>query len=222
MIPTTSFKSRNRWLPSGPNLNAMLLSAFLGLLPRCPGQGTMTITFDGQPPGTIWGTSVYTESGMDFWPPYGPQSLVLVGTAVSGFPDNGTAHLNVPTGGDLAFTCPAAYFGFVSFDAAGETITSPGATLEVIGYHPMSVKVTNYFTVESVAARRANSLPDFQTFYLDSQFAHVYRVDVLAAGWSLDNLVVGGVPEPSTGALLAVGALLGVGYRRGRRRQPGD
>ena len=188
---------------------------------HCYGQGTMTFTFDGQPPGTIRGYSLYTESGMNFWNPYGPQSVFLVGTGVSGFPDDGTAHLGVPAGGDLAFTLNSvAYFGLASFDAAGETISSPGATLQLVGYTGQGITVTNYFTVDSLAARRASSLPDFQTFHPDSQFQHVYRVDVLTYSWSLDNVVISGVPEPSTGALVVLGTLSALGWARVRRRRP--
>jgi hypothetical protein len=46
-------------------------------------------------------------------------------------------------------------------------------------------------------------------------------VDVLNASWALDNLVIGGVPEPSTGALIALGTACVVGYRRHRHRSGG-
>ena len=77
----------------------------------------------------------------------------------------------------------------------------------------MAGTITNYFTVSSQT---------FQTFYLGSSFTNVFQVDVLNASWSLDDIVISGIPEPSTGVLLALGTLLGVGYVRARRMQPGD
>ena len=205
---------------------AAFILALIAIIPQCLSQGTMTFTFNGQPPGTIGSTEGYIESGMTFSTPYGPQAILTVGTGVSGHPDDGTGCLALSSTALLAFsynTFPGTYFNLVSFDAAGFSVSFPGpVSLEVVGYKGMFGTVTNYFTVDSLLNRRANSLPDFQTFYLGSQFQQVSRVDVLTDLWSLDNVVISGVPEPSTGALLAVGAFLGVGYRRGRRRQPGD
>ena len=76
----------------------------------------------------------------------------------------------------------------------------------------MGITVTNYFTVSSGS---------FQTFYPDSSFLNVSEVEVLNARWSLDNLVVGGVPEPSSCVLILLGGLCGLGraWMRGRRTQ---
>ena len=106
----------------------------------------------------------------------------------------------------------------LSFDAAGYNTSLPGAALEVIGYKSMGVMVTNYLTVDSLADRRANNLSDFQTFYLSSQFQNVYRVDVVTSQWSLDNVVISGVPEPSSCALILLGGMWGLGraWMRGR------
>ena len=180
----------------------------------------MTFTFNGEPPGYTTPTSGYTESGMNFWTPYGPENLALVGAGVSGTPQDGTAYLQVTAGAKLAFSLTSGvYFGVVSFDAAGYNTDFPGASLEVVGYHPMGATVTNYFTVASFLDRRANSLPDFETFYPDSQFQNVYRVDVLTARWSLDNVVISGVPEPSAGVLILLGTLCGFGWRWGKGKR---
>jgi hypothetical protein len=74
----------------------------------------------------------------------------------------------------------------------------------------MAGTVTNYFTVSSQS---------FQTFYLDPSFAGVFMVDVLNASWSLDNVVVSGIPEPSAAALALVAGVstLVRGSCRGRR-----
>lgn len=234
MIPTESPRKGSRRLLSGPNLTAMLALAFLGLLPRCPGQGTMTIGFEGpgytggpspQPPGTYVTISGYSESGVTFWNAYNPGNFVLTGPNVSGTPQDGTAYLGVTGGADLTFGLTSGgYFNFVSVDLAGANTSFPGASLEVVGYYPQAVTVTNYITVDSYLDRRANNLPDFETCYLSSQFQHVYRVDVFSVSsdshyppWSLDNVVIGGVPEPSTSVLLLIGALCATGYARARR-----
>jgi hypothetical protein len=87
-------------------------------------------------------------------------------------------------------------------------------TLTVVGYRDdvMGLMVTNYFSVGSQT---------FQTFYLDSSFVNIGRVDVLNARWSLDNLVIGGVPEPSTSALALPGLACAFGFRQlGWRNAP--
>jgi hypothetical protein len=150
---------------------------------------------------------------MNFWNPYGEENLALLGPGISGYPNDGTAYLAITTGADLRFSLtPLALFNLVSIDAANYA-DDPPSTLEVVGYktHIMGppVLVTNYFTTTFA----------FQTFHLDSQFTGLYQVDVLTDRWSLDNLVVSGVPEPSCGALVVLAALCGLGraWIRGRR-----
>ena len=142
-----------------------------------------------------------------------PQSLYLSGGGIPGYPDNGTGYLEIPAGsmriGPTNTFPTSAPFNLVSLDAAEYDGAGP-KTLTVVGYHAMAGNVTNYFTVSSQT---------FQTFHLDSSFTGVFQVDVLNASWSLDNVVISGVPEPSTRAL----ALLGAGCafwvsRAGRRR----
>jgi hypothetical protein len=199
-----------------------VIAAALFAVPACPAEGTLTINFDGQPPGTFGTISGYIESGVTFWNPYGPENLARIGPNLSGTPQDGTAYLAVTAGAKLTFEMnPLNLFNLVSFDAAGYSSSFPGATLEVVGYQVMSVRVTNSFTVDSFLDRRANNLPDFQTFYPDSQFQGVYRVDVFTDRWMLDNLVLGGVPEPSSYALAAIGGLCWfAGRRMCRRRMP--
>jgi hypothetical protein len=157
------------------------------LIGRCQCQGTMMIGFEGAPytgapypqaPGTYITISSYAESEMAFANPYGQENLVLVGSGASSLPDNGTAHLQVSTGAKLSFSLtPVLPFNLVSFDAAGYGLAFPSAALQVIGYKVQimgpPVTVTNYFSVDSLSDRRANSLPDFQTFTLDSQFVNL-------------------------------------------------
>ena len=194
----------------------------LGLLAQSYGQGTMTFGFDGQPPGTIGITSGHIEAGMSFWNPSGPQGLATVGPGVSGFAQDGTGYLTAAGGAKLACsfnTFPGTYFNLVSFDAAAFSVNFPGPlSLEVVGYKGMIGTVTNYVPVDSLLSRRANNLPDFQTFYFGSQFQQVFRVDVLTDGWSLDNLVISGVPEPSAGGLIVLAMLCGFGQRWAKTR----
>jgi len=195
----------------------------LALPPPGHSQGTTVITFNGQPPGTQANPSLYTEAGMNFWNPYGPQDPLPTGPGIPGMPQNGTAYLDMPTGSQLTFSLVSGgYFGLVSFDAAREYASLPATNIEVIGFLPMAATVTNYFNLDSLANRRANNLPDFQTFYLDAQFQHVYRVDILNDRWCFDNAVVTGIPEPSTGSLLLVGTLAIAAHQKTRKRRPGN
>jgi hypothetical protein len=185
------------------------------LVTECQGQGTTTFTFEGQPRGTIsLGLAFYDESGMRF-SVIAPGGLFLNGGGIPGYPDDGTGYLEVPDvfvgGGGLVFNFTSfAPFNLLSFDAASYA----GASLEVIGYENqgMGMTVTNYFTVTS---------GNFQTFHPDSSFQNIYEVEILNARFSLDDLVVSGVPEPSCGALLFLGTICGLGraWMRGRRTQ---
>ena len=208
----------------GSERTKVLLSvlALFCLAKHCLGQGTMQVRFEGQPRGTYVTTSSYSESGMMFWNPYGPENLARIGSGLSGAPDNGTAFLDVTGGARLAFTFfSGAHFNLVSFDAAEETISYPGPiTLQIVGYGSMGRTVTNYFTLDTIQDRRASQLPDFQTFYPDSRFANLYQVDIFTDRWSIDNVVISGVPEPSTGALILVGVLCAAGRSRMRNRRP--
>jgi hypothetical protein len=186
----------------------LLLGVALLLPGECIGQGTLTLTFEGLPRGTQQNIGVYYGSGVSIGP-LGPGNVFLTGGGTPGFPDNGTGYLEIPDGNMGFWFTSGAYFDLLSFDAAryGD-LSAP--TLEVIGYHEMGLRVTNYFTVTS---------GDFQTFHPDSQFVNVYRVDVLNARWSLDNLLIGGVPEPSSGGLIILGGMCVLLRGRCRRRR---
>jgi hypothetical protein len=148
--------------------------------------------------------------------PLTPQRLYLNGGGIPGYPDNGTCYLENPEGsmqfGFHTFppTSPLVPINLVSFDAAEYDSFGP-QTLTVVGYLPMAGTVTNYFTVSSQT---------FQTFYLDSSFTGVFKVDILNSSFSLDDVVISGIPEPSAGVLVLLGTLCGLGYARARRRPP--
>ena len=174
----------------------------------------MQFRFDVRPPGTWITTSDYTESGMWFVNPYGPEGMALLGAGVSGAADNGTGHLETSGGERLRFSFTnGMHFNLVSFDLAEDrTIVVP---FEVIGYKSMGVTVTESFTTDGIMDGPGGQA-DFQTFYFDSRFANVYEIDIITSRWALDNLVVSGVPEPSAGALVLLGAVCALGRRWGK------
>jgi len=200
-------------------LATSILIFFLRLAP-CSGQGVLQFRFDDHPPGYATPASTYGESGMGFWNPYGPENLILAGSGIDSLPQNGTAYLQVSTGAKLGFTLTSGmHFNLISFDAAEYVNNLGSVTLQVVGYKSMGVTVTNLFSLDEINDG-TGPLQDFQTFYPDSQFLNVYRVDVLTDRWSLDNLVINGVPEPSSGALILLGTLCGLGWSwvRSKRR----
>ncbi len=114
-------------------------------------------------------------------------------------PENGSLH------GGLAFsptvTSPTfSTFNLVSFDAA-QYWDAGSTNYMVVGYKGMFGTVTNFFQTQ---------VSTWQTFTLDSSFTHLSRVDIYASSYygrfSLDNVVISGVPEPMPGALVLLGA----------------
>jgi len=217
----TPFNKRRPFLTQ--NGRAKLLGPFfvlLSVLTPCFGQGTMTVAFEGQPPGTFGTISAYSESGMQFWNPYGPQNLARVGSGLSGAPDNGTAYLQVTTGARLAFRfTDFSLFNLVSLDLAEYATSLPGpVSLHVVGYrNDMTTAITD-ITTDGINDG-TGPLQDFQTFHFDSTFASLYQVEILTDRFSIDNVVVG-IPEPSTGGLLLLGAACAFGRSRIKRRRP--
>jgi len=204
-----------RPLTSRTGLTASAALAFFCLAVGCLGQGTMTFTFEGQPSGTVsQGLAYYVESGMRF-SVLAPGGIYLSGGGMPGYPDDGTGYLESPDGspgsGGLSFEpnqpFPASFaFNLVSLDGAVYDGEGP-KTLEVVGFHPMAGTVTNYFTVDF----------QFQTFDLSSSFTNVFQVEILNAPFSLDNVVISGVPEPSVGGLVALATLSALGWVGVRR-----
>ncbi|MGD0263016.1 MAG: hypothetical protein ABSD29_24895 [Verrucomicrobiota bacterium] len=175
----------------------------------------MTFTFEGAPRGTVQNVGVYYESGMSFGA--APGNVVLNGGGIPGYPDDGTGYLQMPDGNvDFFFTntLPTRYFNLVSLDLAAYNTSSrfPG-TFEIVGYQPMAGTVTNYFTLTT-------PLPGFQTFNLDATFTNLFQVDIFGANapFSMDNVVINGVPEPSCGALALLGVAGAFWFVRASRR----
>jgi hypothetical protein len=218
----TESLTRSCWpLIIGERVGPFLCLALL--LGECLGQGSMTLTFEGQPKGTVLQTGPYYEGGMEFRAiPFG--ALYLSGGGITGYPDNGTGHLWVPSNGpgsgvEFSSIGGTTLFNLVSFNAA-EYYDFGSTVLTVVGYKPQimgpMIAVTNIFTTDGINDG-TGPLQDFETFYLDPSFVNLLRVDVYAR-FSLDNLVIGNVPEPSAGGLLGVGILCSLGWRWVRRR----
>jgi len=209
-------------LPCGtaPKVVASTFALFCALM-QCWGQGTVQCRFEGQAPGTTLTLMECTESGVSFRNPFGPQPLVLTGGGRNELPENGTGFLAVPTGAKLAFglyTFPGITFSLMSFDAAEFLTNFPGpVSLQVVGYKGMDLTVTNVFTTDGINDG-TGPLTDFQRFNLDAQFVDLYRVEILSDRFSIDNVLIGGVPEPSTCALVLVGAACVIGRSWVRRR----
>lgn len=216
--------------PMNPTLNHETLGSMRRSLPgalfcallqlwsilNCFGQGTMTFTFEGQPNGTRSpGLGTYTEAGMQF-SVIAPGGIFQNGGGIPGYPDNGTGYLETPDARDnfggvsMNFT-NFARFNLVSFDAAEYFMLGAGS-FSVIGYGGMGLRVTNSFTLDGVNDG-TGPLQDFQTFSLDSSFQNnnLFMIEFRNARFSLDNVVISGVPEPSAGAIALIGVLCVVG-----------
>lgn len=169
-------------------------------------------------------TTPYRESGMWFENFYGgPEVLHLATSGWAGYPDDGTQYLQMTAGTGLAFAfSPYTAFGLVSMDVAEYATALPGpVTLHVVGYISggQGQTVSTDLTTDGIIDG-PGGLPDFQTFTFDNRFRNLYRVEVLSDHWSIDNVVVSGIPEPSTGALVLLGAACALGRSRIKRRTP--
>jgi hypothetical protein len=180
--------------------------AIFCLVGHCLGQGTMTIKFEGsppQPPGTYSILLQYSESGMLFTAP--PYTMVLVGSGLSGNPDDGTAHLDTSLNTVITASFPSGFaFSLSSLDVAEQPLAGD---LWVVGYREDGSTVTNSFTPAS----------GFQTFHFDSGFEDLSKVQI-KGGFAFDNMVVG-IPEPSACGLILLGTLSAIGWGHIRRRQ---
>src|SRR5882757_6538765 len=177
-------------------------------------QGTLTVTFNHsvmESPGVIWGCGSYNESSMIFSPLPGSVAVWLVGQNYPGCPDDHSTFLQGGFGDNIGFSSLTAQpFSMDSVDLAEFNTTTPDpSTVKFIGYHSDGSTISTSFTTDGLADG-FNGVKDFQTFNFDPGWTDLTHVEVVGAetpghGWSMDNLVVA-VPEPSTGALLVVGA----------------
>jgi hypothetical protein len=189
----------------------------------------MTIGFQGpaytgapypQPPGTSASISSYSESGVQFRDPNPYSSLALVGSGVSWGPSNGSAYLMVTEDASLRFRFDnLMLFNLVSMDLAEYNNLPGSVTVHVIGYKLQDELAGSVDLITDGINDGPGPLVDFQTFIFDSRFHDLYRVEITTDRFSLDNIVLSGVPEPSGGALLLLGAVFGLGWRRGKKKK---
>lgn len=169
----------------------------------CHGQGSFEITFDGaplQPPRSVYGTQQYYESGMSFTPI--GFSFGRAAGGIQQLPENGTTYLHAAFTQSLRFSSiNGSLFSLVSVDLAEYSTVVPDAvTVHFIGYRPDGSIVTTDFTTDGIIDG-TGPLADFQTFNFQG-FTGLSRVEIPTFGWSLDNLIVNQIPEPTTGVLL--------------------
>lgn len=199
-------------------MNARIYTALLATLclaTQSQAQGTvqpLTITFDG-PPAQATGTSrliqQYSENGLLFTPiATNSPSFVRQGGGVSFFPENGTTYLQAAGGNTLMFSqTNGGTFSLLFVDLAEYSTVVPNAvTVHFIGYHADGSTVTADLTTDGIIDG-TGPLADFQTFGFQ-KWVNLVRVEIPSYGWSLDNLVVGVVPEPTSGALVLMGGLV--------------
>ena len=188
-------------------------------------QGHVRFTFEGPPlqlPGTATVTTQYYESGFLFRPVAGSPSFVRVGnppTSQSGRPDNGTAYLQAAVTQSLMFNpTNGSLFGVVSVDLAEySTGFQVPLTVSFLGYRFDGSVVTTNFTTDGIIDG-TGPINDFQTFYFGSEFNNLSRVEIPTSLWSLDNLTISQIPEPTTTALLLFGGALFAAFRFRKRK----
>ncbi len=188
-------------------------------------QGTfVNITFDGPPlvpRGVVGGAAEYYEAGMWFRSVGSDSGFERAGGGITQFPENGTAYIGAGLSDFVKVTSAnGAAFGLVSVDLAEYSTVKYAngpVTVHFIGYHFDGSFVTTQFTTDGFIDG-TGPLPDFQTFYFDSRFTGLQRVEIPHGNnWWLDNLVVA-VPEPSFFVLFGLGGLFAAARLLHQRR----
>ena len=201
-----------------------LLVLLLATLGSALGQGTIVVTFDvppAMPPGSSSPLGFYTESGVDVHVTRGVVTRRWSGDPL--FPDNGTAYLQAGSSNGLYlnYIGGGSPFNAVSVDLAPYSASSlDPVTVEFVGFaYGGPIIATAEFTVTLDGQGR----PAFQTFSFPQEFHGMHSLWIAppAPAWSLDNLVISPIPEPSTTALLFCGGALLAGHwlRRFRKRK---
>lgn len=136
-------------------------------------------------------------------------SFARRGGGVSGFPDNGTPYIQAGSPYDT-LVCQFSdgrLFNVISLDVAEySTMFQQPITVQLVGYWPSGASASRLYTTDGVIDG-TGPLADFQTFYSQTFFG-VNRLEITGDTFSLDNLTVGVVPEPASGALILAGGLV--------------
>ena len=141
------------------------------------------------------------------------------GGGILQLPENGTAYLQALAGDSLMFSFSnGSLFSLNAVDLAEYSTSFPNPlTVHFVGYRSDGSTVTTDFTTDGIIDG-TGPLADFQTFTFGPQFTDLNRVEIPTSLWSLDNLIVTPIPEPSTIGMFAFGVLL-LGWRLRRRKQ---
>jgi hypothetical protein len=178
----------------------------------CLGQGTVKITFNGYPrPGAAVYIPYYSESGVWFEPlPWSDGFIRGNGIGTTLWPDNGTDYLQASAGDSLRFDfINKSVFDLTSVDLTGYSTVVPDFNVDFVGYKADGSTVT-----ENISGSGIN----FNTYYFDSSFTGLTRVEIPGFAWSLDNVVLT-VPEPGQTRLMILGAVTVWAARKRRRRR---
>lgn len=200
------------------------IALLLGILANSShAQGTFNIGFEGPPmlqPGTSRITIEYSEMGMAFTSINGAGFGRRSG-GFSGYPINGGTYLSAFLGADLTFNLQSGgTFGLESVDLAEYSTVRPDPlTFTFYGYRQDGSVVTDSFTTDGIIDG-TGPVQDFQIFQFGPHFTGVVRVELPSYGWSLDNLAVSVVPEPSTKVFGLLAGLLGMGFVFFTKRKP--
>lgn len=194
-----------------------IIKLLLASLGSAYGQGTIRVTFDeppDMPPGTSRPVGFYSESGVGVRVTSGVVTRRWSGDSL--FPDNGTAYLQAGISNALYFNLGGSLFNAVSVDFAPysasslDPVTVEFAALDYGG----RIIATTQFTV----MLNGQGEPAFQTFSFPQEFRGMHSLWITppAPAWSLDNLVISAIPEPSVFVLLGTGVFLVWAWRRRR------
>lgn len=170
------------------------------------------------PPGSSSPLGFYTESGVGVRVTSGVATRRWSGDPL--FPDNGTAYLQAGISNALYFNIGGSLFNAVSVDLAPYSASSldPVAVEFAALDYGGRIIATTQFTV----MLNGQGSPVFQTSYFPQEFQGMHSLWIAppAPPWSLDNLVISPIPEPSTAALLVAGGFLFAAclLRRGWKR----
>ena len=166
------------------------------------------ITFDpASLPGGSGIIDNWTENGMLFT---GPNGLGHRDFGKESYPYNGTATLAFMVGPPQTMTFQftnSTLFQLLSVDLAEySTLFDKPKNIIFVGHKNDGSTVTQIFTVDGIIDG-TGSLEDFETFTFGNEFKDISYVEVPTLGYSLDNVFLSPVPEPTTFLLFGLGSL---------------